>query len=91
MVNRRLSSSALCLTIQTAVGLSNITPERVAAAMQVSDTNPMVGIEGRSTLLMNLADALKSNPLYFGENARPGNMLGKFMLIAPLRARKRLR
>ncbi|EIN14439.1 DUF1688-domain-containing protein [Punctularia strigosozonata HHB-11173 SS5] len=58
-----------------ATGLSKITSEAVAVAMQVSDTNPMIGIEGRATLLKNLADALKSNPLYFGDHARPGNML----------------
>ena len=45
--------------------------------MQVSSTNPMVGLEGRSSLLVNLADALRSNPSYFGVTSRPGNIVGE--------------
>lgn len=44
--------------------------------MQVSESNPMVGIEGRTSLLRNLSNALKANPTFFGSDARPGNMLG---------------
>ncbi|OCH90827.1 DUF1688-domain-containing protein [Obba rivulosa] len=58
-----------------AEGLARITPERTAAAMQVSESNPMVGIEGRTSLLQNLSSALKANPTFFGPDARPGNML----------------
>ncbi|KAI4520232.1 DUF1688-domain-containing protein [Schizophyllum commune Loenen D] len=58
-----------------AAGLARITAERTAAAMQVSESNPMVGIEGRAALLARLSDALKANPEYFGENARPGNVV----------------
>jgi hypothetical protein len=57
-------------------GLSRITAQRTAQAMQVSDANPMVGIEGRASLLSNLALALKSSPEFFGEDARPGNLIG---------------
>jgi len=56
-------------------GLSNITVEQSARAMQVSDTNPMVGLEGRTSLLQNLSNALKSKPKFFGEDARPGNLI----------------
>ncbi|KZT09919.1 DUF1688-domain-containing protein [Laetiporus sulphureus 93-53] len=59
-----------------AVGLARITPERTAVAMQVSGSNPMVGIEGRTSLLVNLSNALKANPTYFGPDARPGNLVG---------------
>ena len=45
--------------------------------MQVSETNPMTGIDGRANLLVNLAQALISNPIYFGADARPGNLVGK--------------
>lgn len=49
----------------------------VANAMQVSDANPMVGIQGRSSLLFNLSKALESNPGFFGTDGRPGNIVGK--------------
>lgn len=45
--------------------------------MQVTDTNPMVGLDGRTALLVRLSAALASNPQFFGEDARPGNMLGE--------------
>ncbi|KAJ2989275.1 hypothetical protein NUW54_g8837 [Trametes sanguinea] len=59
-----------------AEGLSRIIVPQVAAAMQVSESNPMVGLEGRSSLLVNLSKALKANTTYFGENPRPGNLVG---------------
>ncbi|KAH9915146.1 DUF1688-domain-containing protein [Epithele typhae] len=55
--------------------LAKITTERVAAAMQVSDANPLVGLEGRASLLVNLGTALKSKPEFFGASARPGNIV----------------
>ena len=44
--------------------------------MQVNDSNPMVGLEGRSSLLFNLSKALKASPQFFGINGRPGNLIG---------------
>ncbi|KAG5644913.1 hypothetical protein DXG03_007465 [Asterophora parasitica] len=58
-----------------AEGLSKITVERVAEAMQVSATNPMVGLEGRTSLLTNLSAALKASPEFFGADGRPGNIV----------------
>ncbi|KAJ4467661.1 DUF1688-domain-containing protein [Lentinula edodes] len=58
-----------------ATGLSKITTTSVAQHMQVSETNPIVGLEGRTSLLRNLSTALKSSPEFFGEEGRPGNML----------------
>lgn len=43
--------------------------------MQVSLSNPMVGLEGRTSLLRNLSTALKSNPEFFGSAARPGGLV----------------
>ncbi|KAI0717825.1 hypothetical protein C8T65DRAFT_640089 [Cerioporus squamosus] len=57
-----------------AEGLSKVTAPKVAEAMQVTDANPMVGLEGRSSLLVNLSKALKSNSTYFGSAARPGHI-----------------
>ena len=62
--------------IALAAGLRKITPEMVASAMQVSDANPMVGVEGRSSLLFNLSKALEANPSFFGADGRPGNVIG---------------
>ncbi|KAI9757507.1 MAG: hypothetical protein M4579_003420 [Chaenotheca gracillima] len=46
----------------------------MARGLQVSEQNPMTGLEGRTGLLIRLGDAL-SNRDFFGRNARPGNML----------------
>ncbi|KAG2050808.1 DUF1688-domain-containing protein [Suillus hirtellus] len=58
-----------------AQGLSQIDESRIASAMQVSDINPMVGLSGRTSLLVNLKTALESNPRFFGSDARPGNII----------------
>ncbi|KAF8452342.1 hypothetical protein L210DRAFT_3608397 [Boletus edulis BED1] len=58
-----------------AQGLAGITTDKVAEAMQVNAANPMVGLDGRVALLVRLGGALASNPQFFGEDARPGNML----------------
>ena len=60
-----------------AKGLEQITAEKTAQAMQVNSDNPMAGLEGRASLLVNLSHALKSNPTFFGTEGRPGNMIGK--------------
>jgi len=49
--------------------------------MQVDDSNPMVGIEGRSSLLFNLGKALKASPEFFGTDGRPGNIIGTFLCV----------
>ena len=59
-----------------AAGLAQVTVERTAKAFQVGETNPMVGLEGRTSLLFNLSGALKASPQFFGEDGRPGNMIG---------------
>ncbi|GAA6058862.1 hypothetical protein JCM10212_002806 [Sporobolomyces blumeae] len=62
-----------------AVGLSKITPAQISDAMQVSESNPMTGIEGRANLLVRLATVLSdpANTKYFaqGDSQRPGNMI----------------
>ena len=59
-----------------AAGLNRLSEGQLAIGLQVSDTNPMDGVQGRAGLLSKLAEAL-ANPEYFGATARPGNMLGK--------------
>ena len=67
-----------------AKGLEQITAEKTAQVMQVSSENPMVGLEGRASLLVNLSHALKSNPTFFGAEGRPGNMIGMALPLCPL-------
>lgn len=59
-----------------ATGLSKVTVETLARGLQVSDANPMSGLEGRAGLLIRLGSALK-NAEIFGVDGRPGNMIGK--------------
>jgi hypothetical protein len=59
-----------------ATGLEDLTAESLAKGMQVSESNPMSGLEGRAGLLIRLAKALR-NPGIFGHDGRPGNMIGK--------------
>ncbi|KAH0579798.1 hypothetical protein H2248_002631 [Termitomyces sp. 'cryptogamus'] len=58
-----------------AAGLARITVEKVAEAMQVNESNPMVGLEGRTSLLTGLSSALIASPQFFGKEGRPGNMI----------------
>jgi hypothetical protein len=59
-----------------ALGLRNVSVETLAKGMQVSESNPMSGLEGRAGLLMRLSSCLQNAEL-FGVDARPGNMIGK--------------
>ncbi|GJJ14595.1 hypothetical protein Clacol_008861 [Clathrus columnatus] len=58
-----------------AEGLSKLSVERIAAAMQVNESNPMAGIDGRATLISNLSKALRTNTTFFGPDGRPGNII----------------
>ncbi|QKX61171.1 uncharacterized protein TRUGW13939_08318 [Talaromyces rugulosus] len=55
-------------------GLKRITVDMLGRGMQHSEQNPLAGIEGRTGLLVRLAEALNNQEL-FGVDARPGNML----------------
>jgi hypothetical protein len=55
-------------------GLRSIDVAAMAKGLQVSDANPIAGLEGRTGLLMRLADALENTDV-FGAEQRPGNML----------------
>lgn len=78
----RFTEKGRCTEQTVAEGLSRLTYEKTAAAMQVTAENPMVGIEGRTSLLQNLSIALKNNPTFFGPDARPGGLVGAFHILA---------
>ncbi|KAF8635612.1 hypothetical protein AX15_000252 [Amanita polypyramis BW_CC] len=57
-------------------GLSLLSILRMEEGFQVDDDkNPIVGIQGRTQLMYNLATALRLGKEYFGKPPRPGNML----------------
>jgi hypothetical protein len=60
-----------------AAGLRALSNGRLAQALQVSDANPLVGLEGRATLLRRLGEVLASNAGYFGPEGRPGRLFDR--------------
>ncbi len=67
-----------------AEALASMTPHRLAEAFQVSEGNPLVGLDGRAELLKALADALAASPEIFGAEApRPGNLYDYLVDRAP--------
>jgi len=64
-----------------AIGLTSLTAHALGSAFQVSDENPLTGLEGRAALLRRLGDVVALAPEYFGrsESARLGN-LGVWLL-----------
>jgi len=58
------------------IGLKRLTLQQVKKGFQVSEHNPMVGLEGRYGLLQSLAKSLQDHPEYFGaEVHRPGHIV----------------
>ena len=57
-------------------GLKRLSLQQLARGLQVSETNPIAGLEGRAGLLSRLGDVLKDSTL-FGRDGRPGHMLGE--------------
>ncbi|MDQ6880498.1 MAG: URC4/urg3 family protein [Pseudomonadota bacterium] len=64
-----------------AVGLRAINTDHLASVLQVSHSNPMVGLEGRAVLLRRLGEAMAEQPEVFGEDGRPGGLFD--MLVTP--------
>jgi hypothetical protein len=59
-----------------ALGLQELTTQKLALGFQVSETNPLLGVDGRLKLLQRLGQSLQSVPELFGtQNPRPGNLV----------------
>ncbi|KAL1864104.1 hypothetical protein Daus18300_007884 [Diaporthe australafricana] len=56
-------------------GLKSITGEKLATGFQVSDHNPILGMDSRAGLLRSLGESLLQNSDVFGEHGRPGNLV----------------
>jgi len=57
-----------------AKALIALTSSELAAGFQVTDTNLLVGLEGRTSLLNQLGAVLEKNPAFFGQSHRLGNL-----------------
>jgi len=62
-----------------AEGLRALITDRVAKAFQVSESNPLVGLEGRVVLLRRLGEAMTDQPEVFSEAARPSGLCDLLM------------
>lgn len=56
-------------------GLKSLSVEKLERGLQVSDMNPIAGLEGRAGLMSRLGDAMSDSSI-FGKDGRPGGMLG---------------
>lgn len=65
-----------------AAALARLTPAVVGAAFQVSDANPLVGLEGRTALLQRLGEVAAATPAVFGAPARLGHLLDHLLAQA---------
>ena len=63
-------------------GLRALQVEQLASGLQSRPGNEIDGLDGRTQLLIRLSQALAEKPEYFGENGRPGNLIGQHR-IAP--------
>jgi hypothetical protein len=68
------------LRVDTAA-LCDLDADRLAEAFQVSQKNPLVGLDGRIAVLHRLGAALAARPEVFGAQGRPGGLFD--VLVTP--------
>jgi hypothetical protein len=57
-----------------AEGLRALPTDRLAEVLQVSESNPLVGLQDRAILLRRLGEVMQETPEVFGEEGRPGGL-----------------
>jgi hypothetical protein len=62
----------------TGHGLEQLTTEALAEGFQVSESNPLLGLESRANLLRGLGKSLLTQREIFGDEGRPGNVVGLY-------------
>jgi hypothetical protein len=63
-------------------GLRGVVTDHLASAFQVSEANPLVGLEERAILLRRLGEVMAEQPEVFGEDGRPAGLHD--MIVSPL-------
>jgi hypothetical protein len=76
------SDSATPLQVD-ADGLRQLSAAGLARAFQVGPGNPLVGLDGRVTLLHRLGETLAAQPETFGPRARPGGLFDRLVPAEP--------
>ena len=62
-------------------GLRALVTDHLASVFQVSESNPMVGLEGRAILLRRLGETMSEQPEVFGAEGRPAGIFD--LLVTP--------
>ena len=65
-----------------AAGLRGLVTDHLASALQVSEANPLVGLQERAILLRRLGEVLHEQPEVFGTDGRPSGLFDT--VISPL-------
>ncbi|KAJ4173492.1 hypothetical protein NW754_012494 [Fusarium falciforme] len=63
-------------------GLKQLDMDKLAQGFQVSDSNPMLGVDSRAALLRSLGQSLLDHPDVFGADGRPGNLVDSLVKTA---------
>ena len=63
-------------------GLRGLVTDHLASAFQVSEANPLVGLQERAILLRTLGEAMSEQPEAFGEDGRPSGLFHH--IVVPL-------
>lgn len=71
-----LDLSVLTNTHRAGKGLERLETSVLADGFQVSDSNPMLGVDSRAALLRSLGQSLLAHPDVFGAEGRPGRLVG---------------
>ncbi|KAH7175969.1 hypothetical protein EDB81DRAFT_771607 [Dactylonectria macrodidyma] len=69
------ASEVEAIPIVNGRGLERLETTVLAEGFQVSDGNPMLGVDSRAALLRSLGQSLLAHPDVFGAEGRPGNLV----------------
>jgi hypothetical protein len=80
MVGSNVHSIQSFIANQAALGkgLEQLTTDALAQGFQISEGNPILGLESRADLLRSLGKSLLAQSNVFGDKGRPGNVVGSW-------------
>lgn len=73
----KISEPNAVTNLRLGKGLKDMKTEILIEGFQISESNPMLGVESRADLLRSLGTSLLAQPEVFGTEGRPGNLVGK--------------